>query len=160
MLQIVEARSKTAVAAAKRLFEQYAASLDFDLCFQDFEAELRRFPGEYAPPSGRLFLAQVGLRAIGCVGLRPLGAGLCELKRLYVQPAGRGRQAGRRLTEAAIAAARHIGYAAMRLDTLPSMAAANELYRALGFQTVAPYRHNPIPGAVFMQLDLTGTSLP
>ena len=158
MLQIVEARSAADAAEAKRLFEQYAASLDFDLCFQDFESELRRFPGEYAPPSGRLFLARVDARAVGCVGLRRFDDGICELKRLYVLPAYQGRRAGRRLTQAAIAAARQIGYAAMRLDTLPSMTQANALYGSLGFKRVNAYRHNPLPGAIFMQLDFTGAS--
>jgi putative acetyltransferase len=136
------------------LFEEYAASLGFDLGFQDFERELRELPGDYAAPRGVLLLAQIRTRAIGCVAVRPLAADICEMKRLYVRPEYRGTGAGRALAEAAIVVGRKLGYARMRLDTVPTMAAARGLYRALGFREIPPYRHNPIPGTAFMELEL------
>jgi putative acetyltransferase len=137
------------------LFEEYAASLGFDLTFQGFEHEVRGLPGEYGPPRGRLLVARVGSELVGCVGLRPLGGDVCELKRLYVRPAHRGSGAGRALTEAVISAARELGYAWIRLDTVPAMEAARALYRSLGFREIPPYRYNPIPGTAYMELRLT-----
>jgi ribosomal protein S18 acetylase RimI-like enzyme len=138
----------------RRLLEEYAASIGFDLAFQGFERELNDLPGEYAPPHGALLVARVGAEAVGCAGLRPLGPGVCELKRLYVRPGNRRSGAGRALTEAAIAAGRTLGYERMRLDTVPSMEAARALYRSLGFREIEPYRYNPIPGTAYMELDL------
>ena len=132
------------------LFREYAASLPFTLDFQDFDRELAGLPGEYAPPRGALLLA----RGAGCVGLRPLDAATCEMKRLYVRPAARGTGLGRRLTEAIVGEARGLGYARMRLDTMPDMAAALVLYAELGFREIPPYRANPIAGAVFLELEL------
>lgn len=136
------------------LFEEYAASLSFDLGFQGFEAELASLPGEYAPPDGRLLLALAGGEPVGCVALRRHGAETAELKRLYVRPAGRGGGAGRTLTAAALDAARAAGYARVVLDTVPGMEAAQALYRTLGFTETEPYRFNPVPGAVFLALSL------
>jgi putative acetyltransferase len=136
------------------LFLEYAESLGFDLGFQDFERELRELPGEYAPPRGALLIARDRETAIGCVALRPLGPGTCEMKRLYVQPEARAGGAGRALAEAILAAGRELGYRRMRLDTVPSMTAARGLYRSLGFREIEPYRFNPIPGTSFMELDL------
>jgi ribosomal protein S18 acetylase RimI-like enzyme len=138
----------------RSLFEEYAASLGFDLGFQDFERELRELPGEYAPPRGALLLARSGARAIGCVGVRPLAAETCEMKRLYVRAEHRGSGAGRALAEAAIRAGGELGYARMRLDTVPSMGAARALYRALGFREIPSYRYNPVPGTAFMEIEL------
>ncbi len=125
------------------------------MCFQSFEVELAQLPWEYAPPSGRLLLARSGAVAAGCVALHKLEDGICEMKRLYVRPQFRGTGLGRRLAEEIIAQARDIGYRRMRLDTVVSvMGRAVELYRALGFREIAPYRENPIPTASYMELDL------
>lgn len=139
---------------ARALLAEYAASLDFDLDFQGFAAELAAFPGDYAPPRGRVLLAEAGGEAVGCVCLRPLDEDVCEMKRLYVRPARRGAGVGRRLAAALVDEARRLGYARMRLDTVAAMTAANALYRSLGFREIPPYRHNPLPGALFFERDL------
>jgi putative acetyltransferase len=139
------------------LLGEYAAALPFDLGFQGFDEELRGLPGAYAPPAGALLAARVGERIEGCVALRRLddtGYDIAELKRLYVRPALRGSGVGRLLVEAAVAEARRLGYARLRLDTTPQMAAAAALYTGLGFRDIPPYRDNPIPGARFLELTL------
>jgi putative acetyltransferase len=139
----------------RSLFEEYAASLGFDLCFQGFDQELATLPGRYAEPAGRLLLARQGGHAIGCVALRGLGPGMCEMKRLYVRPSGRGRGAGRALAQTVIGQARDAGYARMRLDTIdPLMDAAVALYVGLGFVDIEPYTDNPIAGARYLELEL------
>jgi putative acetyltransferase len=153
-MEIVLAVTPGQVADARALFREYERSLGIDLCFQGFEQELAGLPGAYAPPRGRLLLAVDGDALAGCVALRPLDGVACEMKRLYVRPAFRGRRAGRQLAERVIAEARAIGYARMRLDTLPSMKEAIALYGALGFVAIAPYCANPVPGALFLELDL------
>ena len=155
-IDVVLATSADRVATARRLFEEYEASLGIELSFQGFANEVAELPGAYAPPSGRLFLAVAGAEPAGCAALRPLGDGICEMKRLYVRPSARGARLGRRLAETVIRAAREIGYARMRLDTLPSMKEAFALYQSLGFREIAPYCENPIVGTRFMELDLAG----
>ena len=140
-----------------KLLREYAASLGFDLCFQGFDRELATLPGDYAPAAGRLLLARVDGALAGCVALRPLGAGVCEMKRLYVRPACRGLGLGRKLVEALLGHARQIGYVTMRLDTVPAMVEAIALYTSLGFRDIPPYRDNPIPGARCLELDLGTT---
>jgi putative acetyltransferase len=140
---------------ARALFREYAETLPFALDFQGFEAELAGLPGEYAEPAGTILLAWVGGEAAGCVALRPLDErGTCEMKRMYVRPAFQGRGIGRRLGERILADARARGYRAMRLDTIDAMAPAIALYRDLGFAPIAPYRFNPIPGALYFEAEL------
>lgn len=152
---IAAVRNRDDLAAVARLFAAYAASLDIDLGYQDFAAELAGLPGEYAPPAGELLLARAADgEPIGCVALRPLGDGACEMKRLYVGPAGRGQGHGQALMAAIVAEARSIGYRELRLDTLPTMVAAQALYRAAGFAPVAPYYEGAPAGTLFMGLPL------
>jgi ribosomal protein S18 acetylase RimI-like enzyme len=141
--------------AVRALFLEYARSLGFSLCFQGFDEELRGLPGMYAPPRGRLLLAlEDGLPA-GCVGLHEWDAKAAEMKRLYVRPEFRGRSLGRVLADAALVEARSIGYRSVLLDTIASlMQPAIALYRELGFREIPPYRENPIPGALYLQLQL------
>jgi len=149
-------RAADDLAAVVALFEAYVATLDVDLGYQDFSGELAGLPCKYAPPRGDLLLAHDAAgRPLGCVGLRPIPPdGCCEMKRLYLLPAARGLGLGKALTEAVIQTARALGYAELRLDTLPSMTTALRLYDALGFQRIDPY-YAPTPeGTVFMRLKL------
>ncbi len=155
-MSIVQAQSHEEIDRTRELFEEYAAWLGINLCFQNFEKELAELPGEYVPPTGRMFLAFDGDQISGCVALRKLGDGVCEIKRLYVRPDFRGKGLGRELTEAVIDAAREAGYDRMRLDTLPGkMDRAIAMYRSLGFREIDAYYHNPVVGAKFMELSLT-----
>jgi ribosomal protein S18 acetylase RimI-like enzyme len=153
IIDIVPATSEDHIATARRLFREYEASLGIELTFQGFAQEVAGLPGAYAPPAGRLLLA-TGAEPAGCVALRPLDGGICEMKRLYVRPTARGARLGRRLAETVIREARAIGYARMRLDTLPSMKEAFALYQTLGFREIAPYYATPIVGTRFMELSL------
>ncbi len=154
-MKLIQASSTEDIQQARQLFEEYAAWLGINLCFQNFDKELAGLPGDYAPPNGRLFLADDGDEVVGCVALRKIGNRVGEMKRLYVRPAFRGRGLGRALTEKLIAEAKQIGYASLRLDTLPGkMDQAVAIYRSLGFEEVAPYYQNPVAGATFMELVL------
>jgi ribosomal protein S18 acetylase RimI-like enzyme len=154
-MQFKQVESPNEVGSARDLFKEYSAWLGLNLCFQNFDKELAELPGKYVPPDGRLLLAIEGDEIAGCVALRKLGEGVCEMKRLYVRPTFRGSGLGRSLTENLIRVARDIGYERMRLDTLPGkMDPAIGLYRSLGFRNIEPYYDNPVEGAVFMELSL------
>jgi ribosomal protein S18 acetylase RimI-like enzyme len=139
------------IAAVRALFDEYAAEIAVDLCFQGFAQERDGLPGAYTPPRGRLLVVERDGSIEGCVALRPLEDGVAEMKRLYLRPAARGGGLGRRLALAVIREAERAGYERLRLDTLPSMGAAIAMYRDLGFGEIAPYRHNPVPGALFLE---------
>ena len=150
-LTIRPAAGEADLASARALFLDYAQGLGFSLCFQGFDQELAELPGKYAPPKGALLLAG----SSGCVAVRPLTDDIAEMKRLYVAPAARGTGLGRRLALASIEAARTAGYRAIRLDTIEAtMGAAVALYRSLGFEEIAPYYDNPIPGARYFERTL------
>jgi putative acetyltransferase len=138
------------VELVRKLFREYAASLGRDLSFQDFERELAELPDFYRA----IVLAEVEGEIVGCAAVREFEPGVAELKRLYVRPAARGRGLGRALSIEAIARARADGFTSIRLDTLPEMTEATALYRSLGFKEISAYRHNPIPGTQFFELEL------
>jgi putative acetyltransferase len=152
--RIVPVTQPEQVEQARALVLEYVSSLGIDLDFQDFEAEMREFPGDYAPPDGCLLLAVDEQGPAGCVGLRKLKPGICEMKRLYIRPRCRGQGLGQRLAQAIIQEARALGYQTMRLDTLATMHPAIALYRGLGFLPTAPYYRNPLEGALFFELKL------
>jgi GNAT superfamily N-acetyltransferase len=139
---------------ARRLVREYAASLDVDLSFQNFDAELQHFTMEYAAPRGAFILAEEQGQYLACIGIRQFSADNGEIKRLYVIPAARGRGLGRMLVERVIVVARQIGYRSLLLDTLPFMKDAQALYSSFGFQPTTAYRFNPIEGSAFLRLDL------
>jgi putative acetyltransferase len=152
-IDLIQATLPEHIEQARTLFLEYGKSLGFSLCFQSFDEELKNLPGAYGPPSGRLLLARSGDHAAGCVALRKLEAGICEMKRLYVRPSDRGRGLGRILVERVITEARLIGYERMRLDTVASaMGDAIALYRTMGFKEIAPYSAIPIESALWMEL--------
>jgi putative acetyltransferase len=153
---VIQAESAPQIAQVRELFLEYAKSLGFSLCFQSFDQELAGLPGDYAPPDGRLLLAEYEEQPAGCVALHKLEPGICEMKRLYLRPAFRGKGLGRRLAELIVSEARAIGYQRLRLDTVETvMKDAVALYRLIGFHEIAPYRANPIAGALYMELVLS-----
>lgn len=155
-MDLIQAKSSDQIELARELFCEYASTLAIDLCFQNFEKELAELPGAYAPPSGRLLLLYEEGKLAGCVALRRIGDRVCEMKRLFLRDEFRGKGLGRRLAQAIIREAEDIGYARMRLDTLPPMMNdAIALYRSLGFKEIEPYYENPVPGAIFMELELS-----
>lgn len=152
---IAPATTADDIAAMRTLFQAYADGLAVDLAYQDFTAELAGLPGKYAAPHGALLLARDPAgQVLGCVALRPLGDGLCEMKRLYVAPPARGTGLGAALMKAITAAARRLGYRAMRLDTLPDMTAAQAMYAAAGFRPILPYYDGAAAGTIFLELAL------
>jgi putative acetyltransferase len=154
-VNIKQARTEAAIATAREIFREYEKWLGLDLCFQGFEDELKNLPGKYAPPSGRLYLAEVDGSVAGCIALRPLDLGICEMKRLFVREGFRGRHIGKLLIERLIEDAREMGYRKMRLDTFPpKMAKAVQLYESYGFHEIPPYYNNPNEGVLFMELKL------
>ena len=154
-LSFIQAESPGHIIQARELFLEYAQSLGFSLCFQNFDQELAGLPGDYAPPEGRLLLAKYEGHVAGCVALHRLEERICEMKRLYLRPQLRGKGIGRALADRIIAEARQIGYQRMRLDTVePVMKDAVEMYRKIGFREIAPYRANPIAGALYLELQL------
>jgi ribosomal protein S18 acetylase RimI-like enzyme len=155
VLSFVQAESAEQFDEVRELWREYAAWLQADLCFQNFEQELSGLPGRYAPPAGRLLLALSDDKLAGCIALREIGAGVCEMKRLYVRPGFRGQGVGRKLTTLLIEEARRIGYERMRLDTLPAqMNEAVRVYRSLGFTEIEPYYPTPLAGTLYMELKL------
>jgi ribosomal protein S18 acetylase RimI-like enzyme len=151
----VQAESSSQIAQARELFVEYAQSLGFSLCFQNFDQELANLPGDYAPPDGRLLLAECDGQLAGCVALHKLEDSICEMKRLYLRSQFRGHGLGRALADRIIGEARQMGYERMRLDTVePVMKDAVRMYRRIGFREIAPYRSNPIAGALYMELQL------
>jgi len=154
-LQFLQAESTSQIAQARELFLEYAQSLGFSLCFQNFDQELAGLPGDYAPPTGRLLLADYDGQLAGCVALHKLEDGICEMKRLYLRSEFRGKRLGRLIADRIIAEARQIGYQRMRLDTVePVMKDAVAMYHKIGFREIAPYRANPMPGTLYMELEL------
>ena len=154
-LSIAQVESPAQIAQARELFLEYAQSLGFSLCFQNFDQELAGLPGDYAPPEGHLLLVECEGQLAGCVALHKLDSRVCEMKRLYLRPQFRGKGLGRTLAEHLIAEARQAGYRRVRLDTVePVMKDAVAMYRAMGFRDIAPYRPNPMTGALYMELDL------
>ncbi len=155
-VSLVVASSAAHFADARTLFEEYAAQLGVDLCFQGFSAELAVLPEMYGAPTGRLLLAKSGEQLLGCIGVRRLKSDpdACEMKRLYVREAARGTGLGRRLATASLTAARELGYRRMVLDTLAAMTAARALYEQLGFTDRTPYYDNPTPGVSYLELVL------
>mgnify|MGYP001422084236 CR=1 FL=1 len=157
-ITLVQPDSPELIKATREILREYAGSLNIDLCFQNFEAELAEFPGEYAPPSGQFLLAFVDGALAACGGVRALPdadyANACEMKRLFVRPAFRRFGLGRVLAEALLDEARRAGYSVLLLDTLDDMEAARELYASLGFEEIPPYYYNPIPGAHYLKAQL------
>jgi putative acetyltransferase len=154
-LIMTQVESPDQIAQARELFLEYAQSLGFSLCFQNFDRELAGLPGDYAPPGGRLLLAEYRGQLAGCVALHQLAPGVCEMKRLYLRPQFRGKGLGRVLAETVIDAARLTNCRKMRLDTVePVMPNAVAMYRRLGFKEIEPYCANPIEGALYMELEL------
>ena len=152
MTELVHPDSPALWETARELVREYAASLNVNLDFQNFDEELLHFENEYAPPTGTFLLARQNNEFLGCGAFRRFSASDCEMKRLYVRPAGRNLGLGRRL--ALIIEAKSLGYKRMLLDTLPTMQSAQALYQSLGFQPTEPYRYNPIQGTSFLKLEL------
>jgi putative acetyltransferase len=156
MIELIHVESGPDIDQIRLLFQEYARSLDFSLCFQSFDRELRELPGPYGLPDGRLILCRFDHGPAGCIALKKLDPGICEMKRLYVRPEFRGHQLGLKLATHLIDEARQAGYVRMRLDTIPdAMPQAVNLYRLLGFKDIPPYYNNPLPRALYLELKLS-----
>lgn len=153
-MNLVQATTPHQWDEARRLVREYAASLNVDLSFQNFEQELEHFDTEYAAPKGAFILAELDGRYVACIGVRPFADDVGEIKRLYVAPAARGSGLGRTLVEQIISRARDLGYRSLLLDTLPFMKQAQALYLSMGFKPTPAYRFNPVAGSAFLRLDL------
>lgn len=154
MAEFITAVTEEDYREARALLREYEAEIEVDLCFQGFEEELDTLERVYGPPGGIFFLLRREEQTAGCVALKDLGDGVCEMKRLFLRPGFRGEGLGRRCAERIVQAAREMGYGAMRLDTLPAMRAAIALYRSMGFAEIPRYTENPLEGALFMELRL------
>ena len=157
-MKMIQAQTVDEMETVRTLFREYQRFLGVDLCFQGFEEELARLPGCYAPPRGQLLLAQEGEQAAGCVALRPLDDGACEMKRLFVRPDYRGQGLGRLLAAQMVSEATALGYVVMRLDTLETLKSAMQLYTSMGFQRRTAYYVNPLPGVVYWERSLLNRS--
>ncbi len=153
-IEIKNVQSTGEIKIVKELFEEYAKSLNFSLCFQNFDKELKNLPGDYSPPKGSLLLSEYNGIPAGCVGLRKFENDICEMKRLYVKNNFRGLKIGRMLVYKIIDEAKRIGYKKMRLDTIQTMQAAQNLYKSLGFYEISSYGNHPIEGTIYMELNL------
>ena len=155
MVEFIQVASSEDIEDSRHIFREYEQWLGMSLCFQSFEEELANLPGMYAPPEGRLYLARIDGETVGCIGLRKLEEGICEMKRLYLRESARGKGVGVKLIEKVISDAVEIGYDTMRLDTYPpKMGKAVDLYEAHGFHAIPPYYHNPHDGVLFMERKL------
>ena len=156
MPDFITASTEEDFREARVLLREYEAAIGVDLCFQGFADELLNLRTMYGPPGGRFLVLRQAERTAGCVALRDLGGGICEMKRLYVRPDYRGSGLGRKCAEEIVRIAGEMGYSAMRLDTLPSLRAAVALYRSMGFREIPQYTENPPPCPLFMELGLKG----
>jgi putative acetyltransferase len=154
IMRIITARTAEHYSAAVELFNEYAHGLGIDLTFQNFNAELADLPQKYGPPTGELWLVQDGEKFVGCAALRKLEVGVCELKRMYIQPACRGQKAGNQLVEMAIDCAKSLGYQTIKLDSLRRLTPAIKLYERYGFAETTPYNYNPEADVVYFERSL------
>jgi ribosomal protein S18 acetylase RimI-like enzyme len=158
-MKIIHVRTAAQINEIRKLFREYEKFLCIDLSFENFEEEIAELPGKYAPPDGTIILAMDGKQAVGCVALRKIEDGVCEMKRLFVRENHRGIGLGRKLAVSIINEAKEIGYSYMRLDTLETLKDAIRLYNSLGFRNIEPYYHNPLPGVIYLELDLKNSSM-
>jgi ribosomal protein S18 acetylase RimI-like enzyme len=153
-MRIKQAQTKTEIEEVRRLFREYEKFLNVDLCFQGFEEELAGLPGGYTPPDGDLLIGLDRERIVGCVAVRKIDDGVCEMKRLFVRQEARGNGLGKKLAHKIIISARKLGYSLIRLDTLEKLTEAINIYNTLGFRKIEPYYKNPLPGVVYYSLVL------